>query len=132
MQKKIWSEKVTGVKQVLCVLILAVLLFSQGCCSLFKSDNQVITIDSEPDGADVEVGPYRGKTPYTVDIPRGKEYTIRTTLNGETQTRKMNKEIAGLYWVNILIWPGLIVDLATGKMFEYQPATYNFNFSVEK
>jgi hypothetical protein len=41
----------------------------------------------------------------------------------------LNKEIEPLYFVNILFWPGLIIDLATGAMFEYDPTHYSFDFT---
>ncbi len=115
-------------KKFLCVL-LAMLLFTQGCCSIFTNNPQSISINSEPEGAKVKIGPYKGETPYQVTIPRGKNYVIEATLNGKTQTLSLNKSIEGVYWVNILFWPGLIIDLATGTMFKYEPTEYEFNFN---
>ena len=104
------------------------LIFTQGCCSIFTSGPQTISIDSKPEGADVRVGPHKGKTPYQVTIPRGKDYVIQASYGKDTQTLSLNKSIEPVYWVNILFWPGLIIDLATGKMFEYDPTEYEFTF----
>ncbi|MHC4371620.1 MAG: PEGA domain-containing protein, partial [Planctomycetota bacterium] len=96
-------------KTILCVL-LAMSLLAQGCCSIFTSGPQTVSVDSEPPGAKVAVGPYSGVTPYNVSIPRGKSYVVQATLNGQTKTLDLENNIEPLYWVNILFWPGLIID----------------------
>ena len=115
-------------KSVLC-LMLATSIFTQGCCSIFTSGPQTVSVDSQPQGASVTIGPYKGTTPYEVSMPRGKDYVITAKYQGDTQTQNLNKSIEGLYWVNILIWPGLIIDLATDKMFKYEPTEYTFDFT---
>ena len=115
-------------KSVLCT-VLAVLLFTQGCCSIFTGGPQTVRVDSEPEGAEVRIGPYKGTTPNQVSLPRGKDYVIKSKYGSDTQTMNLNKNIEGVYWVNILFWPGLIIDLATGKMFKYEPTEYEFDFS---
>ncbi len=115
-------------KAVLCVMLVA-LIFTQGCCSIFKADPQTISITSNPPGAKVEVGPHSGTTPFQVSVPKGKDYVVTARYEGETKTVNLSKSIEPVYWVNILFWPGLIVDLATGKMFKYDPTSYSFDFS---
>jgi hypothetical protein len=115
-------------KLLLCAMVVVVLLI-QGCCSLFCSGSQNISVRSEPPGAKVEMGPYEGTAPYDVSIPRGKEYVIQATHDGHTKTQTLNRSIEPVYWVNILFWPGLIIDLATGKMWEYDPTVYKFDFT---
>lgn len=114
-------------KPILCAL-LAASVFSQGCCSILTSDRQTISIDSKPQGAKVQIGPFEGKTPYQVAIPRGKEYFIVVSSGKETQTMALNKNVEPCYWVNILCGIGFIIDLATGKMFKYDPTEYEFSF----
>lgn len=114
-------------KSVLCGL-LAMLIFTQGCCSIFKSDPQTISVNSKPPGAKVEIGPHQGTTPYRVSLPKGKDFVITATYEGKTKTANLNKGIEPVYWINILFWPGLIIDLATGNMFKYEPTEYSFDF----
>ena len=114
-------------KAILCVMLVA-LIFTQGCCSIFTSDPQTVSVDSKPPGAKVKIGPHSGTTPYQVSLPRGKDFVIVATYEGETKTANLNKSIEPVYWVNILFWPGLIIDLATGKMFKYEPTDYSFDF----
>jgi len=115
-------------KPVLCTL-LAVLIFTQGCCSIFTNDPQTISVDSKPEGAKVQIGPHEGTTPYRVSLPRGKNYVIQASYGGRDKTLALNKQIEPVYWINILFWPGLIIDLATGAMFEYDPTHYEFDFT---
>ncbi|MFH1717860.1 MAG: PEGA domain-containing protein [Planctomycetota bacterium] len=115
-------------KSVVCTF-LAMLIFTQGCCSIFTSEPQSVSVDSKPPGAKVKIGPYEGKTPYTVSIPRGKDYIITASYQGKNDTVNLNKSIEPVYWVNILFWPGLIIDVATGKMFRYEPTHYDFDFT---
>ena len=108
---------------------LVVMVLNSGCCSLFRESSQVVRVNSAPEGATVKLGEAEGKTPYTLTVPKGKEYVINAKLRGETKSMTLNRRIDGLYWVNILIWPGLIVDAITGKMFVYDPTEYNFDFT---
>jgi hypothetical protein len=121
--------EVSTMKEVGVIFTLLIVVFSQGCCSIFTSAPQTISVDSKPAGAKVKIGPYKGVAPYQVSIPRGKDYVIEASLDGKTQTLTLNKSIQPLYWVNILIWPGLIIDLATGTMFRYDPTEYQFDFT---
>lgn len=116
-------------KKTVLVCILVAFVFTQGCCSIFTSGPQTISVDSKPEGAKVQIGPYKGTTPYQVSIPRGKDYVIQATLDSNSQTQNLNKSIEPVYWVNILFWPGLIIDLATSKMFKYDPTEYSFDFT---
>ena len=115
-------------KSVLCG-VLALCTFTQGCCSIFTSGPQTVSVDSKPPGASVAIGPFKGKTPYQVSLPRGKDYVITAKYADNSQTQNLNKSIEPVYWVNILFWPGLIIDLATGKMFKYEPTEYEFDFT---
>lgn len=118
-------------KNCLLLMLTFAMMFNQGCCSLFTSGPQTITVDSEPKGADVKIGPYKGKTPYTVVIPRGKDYVVQVKYGEQTETVSLEKSIEPVYWVNILFWPGLIIDVATAKMFKYSPQEYEFTFNTD-
>jgi hypothetical protein len=114
----------------ICPFVLIVALFNQGCCSIFTSGPQVVSIESKPPGAKVKIGNHKGTTPYQVSLARGKDYVVVVEYEGQSQTVALNKSIEPIYWVNILVWPGLLIDLATGKMFKYQPTEYEFEFQA--
>ena len=108
---------------------LIMLMTLNGCCSLFRESSQVIRVNSTPQGATVKLGDAEGKTPYALTVPKGKEYVMNVKLGGETKSMSLQKRVDGLYWVNILVWPGLIVDAITGKMHVYDPVEYSFDFT---
>ena len=126
--KRVVQSIINFKKSILCT-VLSLLLLTQGCCSIFTGDPQTISVDSEPKGAKVQIGPFEGTTPYQVTMPRGKNYVIQASYDGKSKTLALNKQIEPVYWVNILFWPGLIIDLATGAMYEYDPTHYHFDFS---
>jgi len=121
-----WSS----IKKGLPFLLIGAMVFSQGCCSIFTSSPQTIKVDSKPQGANVTIGPYKGTTPYSVIIPRGKEYIISVKHGNKTETMSLNRSIEPVYWINILFWPGLIIDLATEKMWRYEPTEYTIEFII--
>ena len=117
------------ISQAMVSLMLVVSIFlCNGCCSLFSEGSQVITVDSDPQGASVRIGEAVGTTPFTLTVPKGEEYVITAAYGGQTQSQTLTRTIDGLYWVNILVWPGLIVDAVTGKMHVYDPTSYSFDF----
>ena len=116
-------------RKTLLIAILITTIFCNGCCSIFTSGPQNISVDSKPQGAKVKIGPYKGITPYTATIPRGKNYTIQAEYEGKREVVNLEKNIEPVYRVNILFWPGLLIDLATGSMFKYEPLDYEFDFT---
>ena len=116
-------------KQVLAAFLVCIMLFNSGCCSVFTPHPQKVMVDSKPAGAKIKIGPYKGATPYQVTIPRGKEYVIEATYNDKSDSQLLNRSIEPLYWVNILFFPGLFIDLITGSMFKYEPTRYEFDFN---
>lgn len=89
----------------------------------------MITVNSKPEGAKVQLGSLQGVTPYQVKLPKGKDYSITATYAGKTQSTPLEKKVDGVFWINILVFPGLIIDAATGNMYKYDPTEYNFDFT---
>jgi PEGA domain len=116
-------------KFVVWIVLVSFALSGSGCCTIFGGGSQMITVDSKPDGAKVQLGSLQGITPYQVKLPKGKDYAIRVSYAGKTQSTPLEKKIDGVFWINILIFPGLIIDAATGNMYKYDPTVYNFDFT---
>jgi len=116
-------------KAMLCLATVAI-IFSQGCCTIFCDGTENISIKSNPPGAKVEIGQYEGVTPCDLRIPRGKSLPVQANYMGKTKTQTLEKGIEPIYFINILFWPGLIIDLATGKMWQYEQTDYTFDFTV--
>lgn len=116
-------------KAALCVLLILIFL-TQGCCSIFTKEPQTITITSRPEGATVQIGPYEGETPLQVTLPRGKDYTMTVTYGDQIKREKLHREVENIYFLNLIppLWFGLVIDMADGTMFTYEPLNYNFVF----
>ena len=90
--------------------------FLSSCATLFSSSTVTVQMDSDPPGAKYEVGPFSGKTPESIAIPKKSIPDFATfELPGYArQTVPIESGITGVFWVNILFWPGMIVDIVTG------------------
>ena len=99
-----------------------------GCATVLTKDTQNITVNSQPPGAKVQIGPYKGITPCVLQIPKGKNYAIDVNYGEQKQSVPLTKQVAGTTLINILFWPGFIVDAITGNVQKYEPTEYNFTF----
>lgn len=99
------------------------------CASIFNSGSQTILATAsnvEDEGTLVTVshpgGTYNTKLPATiVTSPSTFEevkITVKSKCYEETQVI-VSKGITPSFWVNILIFPGLIVDVLDGYMWKY-------------
>jgi hypothetical protein len=100
--------------------ILAALLLLNGCATVFSSSPQTLNLKSEPLGATYQYGPYSGKTPDTIQASRAElAHTATFTLAGyESKTVPVETGVQGVTWVDILLWPGFIVDFVTGNAYK--------------
>jgi hypothetical protein len=97
-----------------------VLLTLSGCATVFSSGPQTLNLKSEPPGATYQYGPYSGKTPDTVQASRAELAHVTTfTLAGyESKTVGVETSVQGVTWVDVLFWPGFIVDFVTGNAYK--------------
>ena len=106
-------------------LLLAAVVLVQGCATEFSSTEYSVNITSNPPGKNFQVvnkkGQYvhQGKTPEIVmlnsqsDFFDKEEYTVK--MGG--QERKLQATLTPLYYFNIVIFPGFVVDGLTGAMW---------------
>jgi len=111
MKKKSRIEKLVTL-----VLILAM----TGCATLFAGSSTVPVVTNPP-GAFVYVnGQPVGQTPTAIQLDPDRPGNIQIYLPGFQPVQMWRqKSISGWFWVNILVWPGFFVDLATGKYNKY-------------
>ena len=130
-------------KLMITVLVLPVLLLT-GCASIVGKDAFPVTINSNPDGANIIIQDERGKkvfsgtTPTTVTLTAGesyfhaKSYNITFSKPGYAeQYVEVKATLSGWYFGNILfggLIGILIVDPITGKMWKL-PADVSANLS---
>lgn len=108
-------------------VLLSLSLFLTSCATIATGTTQLVTINSNVDGAIVSLdGVNVGKTPFTGEIKKnGKVVTIEKE-GYKTYTIALSSSLEGLFWGNIIIGGtlGSITDFATGAAYKYAPASY--------
>ena len=88
----------------------------------------MVKFTSQPDSARVEInGISYGNTPLVVNLKRSlsKPMVTISRKGFESKTIQMQTSFDWVSIVNILFWPGFLIDLATGAIVDYDPPFYN-------
>lgn len=113
------------------ILALSIMVLCSGCSTLFTDSSQQVTFVSKPEGAHIEVGPYECTTPCTILIPRKSNFAVKATYQGKKKVVPFEKTMAGSTVLNILFWPGFIVDGMTGNTQKFANTHFVFDFTGE-
>lgn len=123
------------------LLLLGGLVLLSGCATIVGETDQLVELNSTPDGAVVEIhdennkSVFKGTTPTTVTLSKkdgffdGMTYTAAFSKPGYAEHQVVIKpNVSGWYFGNV-IFGGLvgilIVDPATGAMFTLNPDQLN-------
>lgn len=114
------------------VTLLSIVLSITGCAGLFHGTDQVLTFNSEPEGAQVLIdGVAVGVTPLSTKVKKNSKSAIMIKKDGyKVQTMPLNKHYDGVALLNIF-WDLSTTDMVTGAAFEYDPSTYYFKLNKE-
>lgn len=103
--------------------MLAGALWLGGCATILNDDTQPVTFNSDPEGALVKVdGVAYGRTPVTIPVQRkGWDKQVEISLDGyKTEAFTLENTLSGNSFLNVLWWPGAIVDGISGRAGKYQ------------
>ena len=108
-------------------LAICMALIFSGCATIFSSEPVAVSVNSEPEGAKFQYGPFTGRTPATILVPRKALASWATfRLDGyEEKTTPVTAGTQGLIWWGILFWPSLIIDFVTGNAYTLDPPLIN-------
>lgn len=113
------------------IVSLLVLSTALGCTTIRKDlfgKKQLVTFNSEPDGATVTVnGIVLGTTPLTTEVEARKEAVLHITLDGyKHHQARMFTRLDSWFWGNIITggFYGSTTDYVTENMWKYRPNTY--------
>ena len=116
------------------IIIIGSLTVLSSCATMFGDSNDQLTIRSDHKDAKISVNGNQvgtGQASYT--LPRGDDALITASKKGCTDaTVPTGKKIVGAAFLDILFWPGFIVDAATGKIQKANPTVYTVNPSCDK
>jgi len=123
-------------KRTISLILVACLFLTSGCATIFVGGKDDIDLSSDPSGAKVLVnGQNEGKTPITLVLKRGKEYTVEFVKEGyERKTLRLTYGI-GAGWLILDILSGLIgviIDAATGNWFGFDLDSYKAHLEPVK
>jgi len=109
-------------------LALAILL--AGCATIISGTKQDVSINSNPDGADIQIKTgggltvFSGSTPANCKLPRNKEYTVVVRMVGyKDQELYINREFNAWFVGNLLCGGivGIVIDAVDGAMWNLDP-----------
>lgn len=115
----------------LCSLFLTFEL--AGCATIFGDNSRAVQVNSKPSGAQVLVnGAPQSATPATVNINSTfSPPTITVQKPGyQSQTVNVNTTFQPVGILNILFWPGFIIDAISGDMMKITPDSRNINVNL--
>ncbi len=103
-------------------VVAAILLSS--CASIFTKSSKELTFKGVPGTTVIDVGKNKtiaevGQNGFaTVKLKKqlSKKHIKATNVGYQPQTFTLDTKIEGAFWANLLFWPGMAVDAATGKM----------------
>ncbi|MFH1422129.1 MAG: CsgG/HfaB family protein [Planctomycetota bacterium] len=109
-------------------LFIAISIFT-GCATILTGTEQNVYFNTKPQGADVQLGAFKGVTPCHFILKRGKDHFVTLSLNGyKEKIISINKEIDFIIVTNLLLggfFPiGLIVDFSNGAAYKLPDNVY--------
>ena len=108
------------------------------CATLFTGTSEMITIDSNVDGATVKFdGMKMGTTPFNYKVKISFKGMVTVEAEGyEDERFQLQKSFNAISLINLLALPGLVVtfgiDLATGAINKFDMKGYNIELKKEK
>lgn len=111
------------------LLLLSTLTLLCGCATLFGKKEDVLTIHSKYDDARLLVdGNEIGIGRATYSLERGKTVIITAHKKGcNDMSMPTSEKLNDTTFVNLLFWPGYLVDAATGSIHQASSTDYTVN-----
>jgi len=111
------------------IIAISVLPLLSGCSTLFGNNNRLVQVTSQPSGAQVYLnGQPMGTTPATVQVPSPNNNYVRVEKTGyQSNIQMVDSSFQPVGVLNILFWPGFIVDAVTGDMMKVSNPDMHFN-----
>jgi hypothetical protein len=98
-----------------------------GCASIAGDNTRLVKVDSYPQGAKIYVDNQQyGTTPAVITLPSyiygGK--SIRLQKKGyQDETMMINSAFQPIALLDVLAWPTVLIDAATGSLVKIDPAS---------
>lgn len=103
-------------------VVLVALAVQVSCALMFKGRTAGVSFNSEPGGAQVFVnGELKGLTPVVLELRTDEKYRIELRREGYSPEIVTLTNHIGVGWIilDILFWPFVLVDAATGAWYSF-------------
>ena len=110
------------------LLALALGWTTSGCATIVHGNRQMVTINSEPDGATVKIDGLKGKTPFSASLARNNDYVVSIKKQGYKEEQvQITKSFSGLSIIGNILWllVGVLIDFASGSAYNLSPTKVN-------
>lgn len=122
-------------KKILSALVVGSMLLLTGCATMFGDNNKVIHVDSHPHDAQIYANNNPvGTTPASIAVPSTWSPTLLTFKKKGyvTQTAQVNTSFQPIGLLNLLFWPGFVIDAISGNMMKISPESRAINVAMPK
>ena len=108
------------------VILFGVVLLLSGCASVFGGNKDDVSIHSDDPAAKILVnGNSIGTGDAIYQLPRGQTAIVTASKSGcEDRSISTQRDIDWHTWLDVVFWPTLVFDLATGNYHEASPTNY--------
>lgn len=109
-----------------CSVLLLLLLLGTGCATIFNGTTDVVLFQVTPPDATITVNGQKYTPGQHIAVSRGQDIVIASP-DGDVVIppggyARRNLNIITI--VNVLFWPGFIVDLLTNAFWDFPPIIY--------
>lgn len=101
-----------------------------GCATLLSGTSQTVTVDSYPPGAKVALGLQTGTTPASFVVPKGRDCPVQISQGPDKRVVILRRRMDPVTLLNVIppLWPGFVVDWATGALTKFDPDVVSVDF----
>lgn len=116
-------------------IVCVIAFVMTGCASIAGDNTRAVRVTSIPAGASIFVDNQQfGVTPAVITLPSniygGKSVTLRKR-GYQDQSMMVNSKFQPVALFDLLLWPTLIVDAATGSLVKIDPANLNLHANLQ-
>jgi hypothetical protein len=107
-----------------------------GCASIAGDNTRRVSVNSKPEGAAIYVDNQQyGTTPAVITLPSyvygGKSVTLKKRGYQDT-SMIVNTKFQPIALLDVLLWPTLLVDAATGDLVKIDPANRQLHATLAR
>lgn len=120
-------------RHLLVALTASSMVFLSGCATMFGDNSKIVHVNSVPKNAQIFANNVPvGLTPTTISVPNTWSPTLLTFRKQgyADQATQVNTNFQMIGLLNILFWPGFVIDAISGDMMKISPESRNIDVKL--